>query len=94
MSSMADQTHNEDLRKIKLNFSSLDKFIKSFEKNNLGAKIYFTDGTYIKGFIVDSDTYNLFLMHKKTIVAIGKGSIKMIEPLIDTENKEKEKKNN
>ncbi|PTX14851.1 hypothetical protein C7953_2917 [Halanaerobium congolense] len=47
MPSMADQTHDEDLRNIKLNFSQFDKFIKSFEKDNLGAKIYFNDGTYI-----------------------------------------------
>jgi len=86
---MADQTHDEDLRNIKLNFSQFDKFIKSFEKDNLGAKIYFNDGTYIKGFIVNADTYNIFLMHKKNIIAIPKGNIKMIEPLIDTEDKEK-----
>lgn len=93
MPSMADQTHNEDLRNIKLNFSQFDKFIKSFEKDNLGAKIYFNDGTYIKGFIVNTDTYNIFLMHKKNVIAIPKGNIKMIEPLIDTEDKEKKKNN-
>ena len=86
MPSMADQTHNEDLRNIKLNFSN-------FKKDNLGAKIYFNDGTYIKGFIVNTDTYNIFLMHKKNVIAIPKGNIKMIEPLIDTEDKEKKKNN-
>jgi len=45
--------------------------------------------TDIKGFIVNADTYNIFLMHKKNIIAIPKGNIKMIEPLIDTEDKEK-----
>ena len=93
MSTMADQTHDENLREIKINFSSFEKYIKSFDKNDLGAKIYFNDGTYIKGFIVNTDTYNIFLMHKKNVIAIPKGNVKMIEPLVDTEDKEKKKNN-
>lgn len=86
MSTMADQTHDDNLRDTKINFSGFEKYLKSLEKNQLGAKIYFNDGTYIKGFIADSDTYNIFLMHKNNIISIGKGSIKMIEPLPKNEN--------
>jgi len=88
MSNMADQTHNNDLRKKKINFSNFDKYIKSFEKEDLGAKVYFNDGTYIKGFVVNSDTYNIFLMHKLNVILIPKGNIKMIEPLEDTREQE------
>jgi len=44
--------------------NDFEKYIKSLETENLGAKIYFNDDTYIKVFIVSSDLYNIFLMHK------------------------------
>jgi len=81
MATMADQTHNNNLREEKINFTDFNKYIKSLETENLGAKIYFNDGTYIKGFIVSSDSYNIFLMHKNNIILVSKGNMKMIEPL-------------
>ena len=78
---MADQTHSNNLREKKINFNSFDQYVKSLETEDLGAKIYFNDGTYIKGFIVNSDSYNIFLMHKNNIILISKGNMKMIEPL-------------
>lgn len=81
MSTMADQTHNNNLREEKINFTDFNKYIKSLKTENLRAKIYFNDGTYIKGFIVSSDSYNIFLMHKNNIILVSKGNMKMIEPL-------------
>jgi len=79
--SMAEFTNDDNLRPSGVKSNNFDKFIESLNKENLGAKIYFNDGTYIKGTIINFDRYNLFLAHKKKLLSINKGSVKMIEPL-------------
>lgn len=94
MPTMADQTHNNNLREKEINFNDFEKYIKSLETENLGAKIYFNDDTYIKGFIVSSDAYNIFLMHKNNIILVSKRNMKMIEPLGKGKEEEDEEEKN
>jgi len=87
MSSMSDQTHSFDI-KDKINTEDSVHYLNGLKKADLGAKIYFNDGTYIKGYITKRDKYNIYLEHKKNIIFVPKGNIKMIEPLEDTREQE------
>lgn len=88
---MADQTHSFDIKDL-IDTTDSVHYLNGLKKNDLGAKIYFNDGTYIKGYITKRDKYNVYLVHKNNIIFISKGNIKMIEPLADTEDKEKRSK--
>ncbi len=88
MGSMTDKTHSSDIRD-KINTKDSVHYLNGLRKADLGAKIYFNDGTYIKGYITKRDKFNIYLVHKNNIIFIPKGNIKMIEPIPNTEDKEK-----
>lgn len=67
--------------KNKFKFKNDEEYYNNFKENNFGAKVHFIDGTTIKGLIIKSDKFNIYLNHKNNILLIHKGSIKIIEPL-------------
>ncbi|MFW6016956.1 MAG: hypothetical protein ACOCRK_11005 [bacterium] len=62
-------------------FDDEKEYFKNIKKNNLGVKVHFNDSTIIKGFLSRWNNYHIFLIHKKNILMINKGQVKMIEPL-------------
>jgi len=80
MSKLAAETHGEDLMSD-FSFTKQEGFIKDLKKGNMGAKIYFNDGTNIKGLLFKADKFNFYLIHKKNIIMILKSNVKMVEPL-------------
>ena len=86
MSALHKKTHGENLLS-NFNFNNQDEYIKNLKKKDMGVKIYFNDGSILKGMIVKLDKFNFYLLHKNNILMILKSNVKFIEPLPPLKNK-------